>query len=229
MQRPGMDGMQLARTVKADPVISSTHLIMLTSLGWRGDAREAREAGISAYLTKPVRQSRLFDAIATVMGTPEDATPEEAQPATPHSGRKEIAPSGARILIAEDNADNQKVAVRMLERLGYRADVAADGLEAVEALARIPYHAILMDVQMPEMDGYAATAEIRRREEGTERRTPIIAMTANALFEPVVLVVLLVLVLDTAPGNPVCPALLPVLLLGGVVRRPIDRRACHTA
>ena len=129
-----------------------------------------------------MRQSRLFDAIATVMDAPEvDKQEEEERLATRQSGGGEEKPSpDARILVAEDNPVNQKVAVRMLERLGYRADVAADGLEALEALSRVPYHAILMDVQMPEMDGYTATAEIRRRE-GTERRTPIIAMTANAM------------------------------------------------
>jgi two-component system sensor histidine kinase/response regulator len=128
-----------------------------------------------------VRQSRLYDAIATVMSAPEDATPEDTQLATSHGGRKETIPSSARILIAEDNPVNQKVALKMLERLGYQSDVVADGLEAVEALSRVPYAAVLMDVQMPEMDGYAATAEIRRREEGMERHIPVIAMTANAL------------------------------------------------
>jgi two-component system sensor histidine kinase/response regulator len=189
MQMPMMDGMQLAREIKADPAIAPTRLIMLTSLSWRADTKEARQAGISAYLTKPVRQSKLFDAIATVMGTPEEVAPHEEARRLEVEQREEEeeeekAVSGSRILVAEDNQVNQKVAVRMLERMGYRADVAADGLEAIEALSRVPYAAVLMDVQMPEMDGYAATAELRRREQeegGQGRRTPIIAMTANAM------------------------------------------------
>ncbi|MBA2714940.1 MAG: response regulator, partial [Rubrobacteraceae bacterium] len=181
LDMPEMDGMQLASRIKADPAIAPTRLIMLTSLGLGGEAEQAKRAGFSAYLTKPVRQSRLFDAVATVMGSPEETTPPEPRPVTPEIRTEETAASGARVLVAEDNQINQKVAVKMLERLGYRADVAADGLEAVEAISRVPYHAILMDVQMPEMDGYEATAEIKRREEGEGRRTPIIAMTANAM------------------------------------------------
>jgi two-component system sensor histidine kinase/response regulator len=184
MQMPGMDGMQLARAIKAEPAIAATRLILLTSLARRVDAEEARRVGIDAYLTKPVRQSRLYDAIVTVMGEPDEATtPEEAQPLTLDGRRGETTRSGVRILIAEDNAVNQKVAARMLENLGYSVDVAEDGLEALEALSSTDYGAILMDVQMPEMNGYAATAEIRRREEahGVGRRTPIIAMTANAM------------------------------------------------
>ena len=177
MQMPEMDGMELARRIKSDPAISATRLIMLTSLGRNVDTEEARRSGIDACLTKPVRQSKLYDAIVTVMGEPEESTPEEVQQV---NRSQAPVPSGARILVAEDNTVNQKVAVKILERLGHRADVAADGLEAVAALSRIPYHAVLMDVQMPEMDGYEATAEIRRRE-GTGRHTPVIAMTANAL------------------------------------------------
>jgi CheY-like chemotaxis protein len=186
MQMPQMDGMELARKIKADPSISPTRLIMLSSIGRRGEGEEARQASIEAYLTKPVRQSQLFDAIAMVMGeAAEEVAPEqekEQQLVTVHSLKEAKGRSRIRILVAEDNAVNQKVAVMMLERLGYRADVAANGLEAVEALSRISYAAVLMDVQMPEMDGYEATREIRRREENEkDRRTPIIAMTANAM------------------------------------------------
>ncbi len=185
MQMPGMDGLQLARAIKADPAISQTRLIMLSSLGRRVEAQEAKQIDIEAYLTKPVRQSKLYDAIATVMGAPAQTEPKEEEQvrrsAIREGAHRAGSSSGVRVLVAEDNAVNQKVAVKMLERLGYQADVAANGLEAVDALARIRYPAILMDVQMPEMGGYEATAEIRRRQEGTDRRTPIIAMTANAI------------------------------------------------
>jgi CheY-like chemotaxis protein/HPt (histidine-containing phosphotransfer) domain-containing protein len=180
MQMPGMDGTRLAREIKADPLISSTRLLLLTSLGRRGDSAEARQAGIEAYLTKPVRQSQLYDALATVMSTPEASPKEDPRLVTRHTLRERRASAQARLLVAEDNEVNQKVAVMMLERLGYRADVAANGIEAVEALSRIPYAAVLMDVQMPKMDGYEATAKVRELE-GTTRHTPIIAMTANAL------------------------------------------------
>ena len=189
LQMPKMDGMELASRIKADPSIASTRLILLTSLGLRGEAEQARRVGFGGYLTKPVRQSKLFDTIATVMSQPagkvsapkHDEAPivtrRSLQEAQAHSRERRAR---AHVLVAEDNQVNQKVAVKMLERLGYRADVAANGLEALEALSRIPYAAVLMDVQMPEMDGYEATAEIRRRE-GTEGHTPIIAITANAM------------------------------------------------
>jgi signal transduction histidine kinase/DNA-binding response OmpR family regulator/HPt (histidine-containing phosphotransfer) domain-containing protein len=184
---PGMDGMELARTIKADPEIASTRLVLLTSVNLRGEAERALDAGFSAYLAKPARQSKLFDAIATAMGrradTPSAHQHEASTAARPDdtSARSHGRPWRRRVLVAEDNAVNQRVAVRMLERLGYRTDVVASGPEAIEALSRVPYAAVFMDVQMPGMNGYEATAEIRARESRAGVRTPIIAMTANAM------------------------------------------------
>ncbi len=186
MQMPGMDGMQLARHISEDPAIARTRLILLTSIGQRGDGEEARRAGIEAYLTKPMRQSELYDAIATVMGAPDAAREKSAPLVTRHTLREMQTGDRPRLLLAEDNPVNQKVAARMLEKLGYRVDVAQNGLEALETIARNRYAAVLMDVQMPGMDGYEATAEIRRREAalawgGKYHNIPIIAMTANAM------------------------------------------------
>jgi len=154
-----MDGIELAHTIKEDPSIATAKLILLTSMGLRGEAEQARRVGFSAYLTKPVRQSRLYDAIATVVGSPAEASSAPSPADAPLVDRRraeEASPLArerlARVLVAGDNQVNQRVAVRMLERLGYRADVAANGLEATEALSRIRYSAVLMDVQMPEMD-----------------------------------------------------------------------------
>jgi two-component system, sensor histidine kinase and response regulator len=184
MQMPETDGMELARIIKADPTLSSSHLVMLTSVGQRGAGQEAWHAGIAAYLTKPVRQSELHDCIAMVMAGPATASPLTATASsslvTRHRLREARAQQRARILVAEDNPVNQKVAVRMLEKRGFRVDVAANGLEAVEAVSRRPYAAVLMDCQMPEMDGYEATAAIRELDSAA-RQVPIIAMTAQAM------------------------------------------------
>ena len=193
MQMPEMDGLVLARKIKTDPSLASVRLVMLTSVGQRGDAQAAQEAGIIAYLTKPVRQSQLYDCLATVMATPAQDTARtlsHGQPdeyvtpslVTRHTLAEARLNASIRILVAEDNVINQTVVVRMLQKLGYKADVVANGLEAVEALLRIPYTAVLMDCQMPEMDGFEATGEIRNREQGA-RRIPIIALTANAMVE----------------------------------------------
>jgi CheY-like chemotaxis protein len=187
LMMPGMDGFELARTIKGDPRIAATRLVLLTSYGQRGDDSKSREMGVAAYLTKPVRQFHLFDCLTKVVsqasvmsGSGISSGQAASNPDTKHSLQETKKMSNKLILLAEDNVVNQKVAVRQLQKLGFRADAVANGREALEALGRIAYDLVLMDCQMPEMDGYEATAEIRRREGGS-RRTPIVAMTANAL------------------------------------------------
>ncbi len=177
MQMPDMDGIQLAHTIKDDPTLAATRLILLTSFGQPGDAKMAHQAGAAAYLMKPVRESQLHECIARVMGTPIERA--AAPLITRHSLQEEKVRARPRILVAEDNPLNQKVAVGILEEIGYNADVASNGREAVDAVSRILYGLVLMDCEMPEMDGYEATAKIRKRE-GAARHTPIIAMTAHA-------------------------------------------------
>jgi signal transduction histidine kinase/DNA-binding response OmpR family regulator len=178
MHMPGMDGAELARRVKSDPQLAATPLLLLTSGPKRGDAARATDLGFAAYLPKPVKASHLHDALAMVRA------PADAGRAAPilitRYTLDEAKRARVRILVAEDNAVNQKVAISLLRRSGYRCDVAANGFEAVEAVGRIAYDLVLMDCQMPEMDGYEATREIRKRE-GNGRRTPIIALTADAL------------------------------------------------
>jgi PAS domain S-box-containing protein len=179
MQMPEMDGLSLARAIKTDPALAGTRLVMLTPLGQKLEPAELASAGIAEYLTKPVKQSLLFDCLATVMGhaphTERRITP--SMPSSPPARK-------LHILLAEDSTINQQVAIGQLNKLGYNADSVANGLEVLEALQRIPYEVILMDCQMPEMDGYEATREIRRREEQQPTgRAPvhIIAMTAHAM------------------------------------------------
>ncbi len=175
MQMPGMDGLMLALVIKADPNLASTRLIILSSVGQRDHDQQVE---IDAYLTKPVRQSQLYDHIALVMSRAAQAT---SPPAVQRPGHTPSTMQ-AKVLLAEDNVVNQKVAVRILEKLGCRVEAVANGLEALDALSRIPYDLVLMDCQMPEMDGYIATAAIRKREVTTGTHIPIIAMTANALI-----------------------------------------------
>jgi two-component system sensor histidine kinase/response regulator len=183
MQLPGMDGVTLAQTIRADPALAAVRLVLLSSIGQEVE-RAARQAGIEAVLTKPVRQSQLHDCLVTLVGLP------GAGPAGPAAAARVAAtsprllpPAGATglpILLAEDNVVNQQVAQAMLRKLGYRVVVVADGRAALAAVQDSRYAAVLMDCQMPEMDGYAATAALREQE-GDARHTPIIAMTANAL------------------------------------------------
>ena len=171
LNMPGTDGITLAKRLRAEPAGDRTRLVLLTSSAQRGEAQRAADAGMDAYLTKPVRQSELFDCLATVMGRAAAPAPE---PQTRRVARR------GRVLVAEDNEVNQLVATRTLESLGYVVDVVANGEEAVEAVFSRVYDAVLMDCQMPVMDGYQATAEIRRRE-APGRHVPIIALTAGAM------------------------------------------------
>ena len=168
MQIPGMDGLELARAIKTDPALATTRLILLTSQGQRGDAQAAQTSGYAAYLIKPVQEAQLYDCLLAVANLSALAPP--ASLITRHSLAERKMQGILKILLADDNVINQKVATRMLEKLGYRVDVACNGLEALEALSRIDYAAVLMDCQMPEMDGFAATAEIRRREKLNVKR-----------------------------------------------------------
>ena len=185
-QIPDIDGLELARTIKADPSIAATRLVMLTPLGKPLASAEMTANQIAACRSKPVRQSALFDCIAAVLESDATSAPQPMQEVYANAPNNPVTTDGQaprldkRILIAEDNIVNQRVALGQLKKLGYLADAVSDGREVLEALERIPYDVILMDCQMPEMDGYEATAEIRRRESG-KRHTWIIAMTANAM------------------------------------------------
>ena len=183
-QMPDMDGEDVARAIQANPGLTGVRILILTSAGQRGDAKKFKDLGCSAYLTKPVRQSQLLDALAEALVEVEKPEKEAEKPSRPdiitrHSLGEGLARS-ARILLAEDNMVNQKVAIRILEKGGHRIDAVANGKEALEALNRVQYDIVLMDVQMPEMDGYAATQEIRSPQSAV-RNIPVIAMTAHAM------------------------------------------------
>jgi PAS domain S-box-containing protein len=177
MQMPGMDGEQTARAIKTDPSIKDVKILILTSMGQRGDASRLEALGCSGYLLKPVKQQMLFDAVLAVLGRSED---EVATLITRHvlsEKRKE----GIRLLLAEDNPVNQKLAVILLQKAGYLVDAVDTGTQAVEKIQTNSYSVVLMDVQMPEMDGFQATRLVRAWESQTGRHVPIIAMTAYAM------------------------------------------------
>jgi signal transduction histidine kinase/CheY-like chemotaxis protein len=181
MHMPKMDGFGLIERIRQHPNLSAAIIMMLTSAGHRGDALRCQELGVAAYLLKPIRQSELREAIARVLGAKEQ---NGVIPLiTRYSLGDAVEPNAVlRVLVAEDNAVNQRLAARMLEKRGHRVTMTANGLEAVEALANGNFDIVLMDIQMPEMDGLEATAEVRRREErGGGTHMPIIALTANAM------------------------------------------------
>jgi signal transduction histidine kinase/DNA-binding response OmpR family regulator len=177
-QMPELDGFSVAKTIKQDPNHSESVLIMLTSAGMRGDAERCRELGINAYLAKPIRRSELLEAIKMALGSHQQS--EKSSPViTRHllrESRRQL-----KILLAEDNPVNQMLAVRLLEKRGHTVTVAETGMLAVKAHESHPFDLVLMDVQMPEMDGLEATIAIRQREKLSGNHIPIIAMTAHAM------------------------------------------------
>jgi len=173
LNMPDVDGYDLANRATQDPRLAGLRLVMLTSSGQRGEAERAAEVGVVGYLTKPVRSAQLHGVLVTVLGRTPASTKDVVTTAHPSA-------AGRRLLLAEDNPVNQKVAQLTLQRLGYAVDVVGDGARALAALATGSYDAVLMDCQMPLMDGFAATQELRSREAGG-RRTPVIALTAFAM------------------------------------------------
>src|SRR6478609_7798612 len=176
MQIPGMNGMELAQAIKSDPITKDTRVIMTSSVGTSINAQTRKNADIDAFFEKPVKQTQLHQCLASVLGSAplkrtkaNNHTPSEARPRAVHD---------TRILIAEDNEVNKKVMLLVLDDLGYTADTVSNGKEAIAALRGHSYDIILMDCQMPEMDGYEAAQTIRRE---FDRPPRIIAMTAHAL------------------------------------------------
>ena len=176
-QMPDIDGFALAKAIQKDPGLLAVTIMMLTSAGHLGDAARCRELGISAYLVKPIRQTELLDGICQVLNKVSMTKPRPL--VTRHTVQENR--HRARVLLAEDNAVNQTLALRLLEKRGYSVTVAGNGREAVEAFEKNHFDVVLMDIQMPEMDGFEATAAIRAKEKLTGGHVPILAMTAHAL------------------------------------------------
>ncbi|KOP26740.1 ATPase [Hapalosiphon sp. MRB220] len=194
MQMPQIDGMQLGEQIKANSAIAETPLIMITSTNQRDEVHRALKIGFAAYLVKPVKPSRLLDTMMTVLGTRSELEQQEMTVRSQELEMQNLDKKASdfcagspklRILLAEDNLVNQKVALKQLQSLGYSADVAANGQEVLQLLEIIPYDLILMDCQMPVLDGLETTKEIHRWQESSfaGRRPVVIAMTANAMEE----------------------------------------------
>ncbi|MBW3614805.1 MAG: response regulator [Actinobacteria bacterium] len=178
-EMPGVGGVELCRSIAADPALAETRVVLMCPAGSRSRL-EAEVGGTYPWVTKPVRRRSLQERLEAVMGSKRSAAPPALQPRRRAAAPPDAGDQASLVLLVEDNVVNQKVAGVMLQRLGYRVNVATNGLEAVDMANRARYEAILMDIQMPEMDGFDATREIRRTETS---RTPIIAMTAGAMKE----------------------------------------------
>ena len=178
MQMPKMDGLQLGIKIRNDNrLFKSTRLMMLTSQGQRGDAQRLEAAGFNGYLNKPIDQTTLYNALMSITKV---HSPE--QPLITSYSPREVPQFTARILVVEDNAINQKVAQGLLKKFGLNVDLAANGVEALTSLGSLPFDLVFMDCQMPVMDGYEATQQIRHPESKVlNRDIPIVAMTANTM------------------------------------------------
>ena len=175
---PELDGFKLAEQITEHPSLRGAAMLMLTSVGQRGDSARCRELGITAYLTHPVARPQLLEAVRSVVAQRQAADTPPAL-VTRYSLRAEKP--RLRILVAEDNPVNQKLAMRLLEKLGYAPVLVESGREALEALKKDEFDLVLMDVQMPDIDGFAATAAIREKEKSTGKHLPIVAITAHAM------------------------------------------------
>ncbi len=182
MQMPGLDGETLGHKIKQDPDLKNTILVLLTSMGRPSDVKRIEQAGFAACLNKPIKQFQLYDCLGMVTGATAELPKNPSAMTVTRYAVAEDKKHKIRILLVEDNITNQKVALNILRRFGYNVDAAANGKEAVKALEIIPYDIVLMDCQMPEMDGYEATGEIRKpTSKVLDHNVPIIAMTAHAI------------------------------------------------
>jgi signal transduction histidine kinase/DNA-binding response OmpR family regulator len=180
-QMPGIDGEETARRIKGNPKIKDTIVVILTSAGMRGDARKFEDIGCMGYLLKPIKQSQLYDTIITVLSRKKIAEEGEKLSIVTRHTLEEDRRRGVKILLAEDNPVNQKVAEAILRKAGYPVQIVENGEDAVEAMKSTSYNLVLMDVQMPEVDGIQATKMVREME-GSDKHTPIVAMTAHAMI-----------------------------------------------
>jgi CheY-like chemotaxis protein len=179
---PGLDGFEVARRIRADTRLKGTVILMLSSGDQARDTALCREIGVARYLVKPVKQSDLLDTILTTLARPEQRRSAPApRPAPPEVPRRDAECEPLRLLLAEDNLVNQRLAVRLLEKMGHHVTIANNGKEAVALVEQQPFDVVLMDVQMPEMGGFEATAVIRAAEADGGRHLPVIALTAHAM------------------------------------------------